>query len=81
MTIEQIRKLDQIKTKKQISVGFMFIFCVGFLLQLSRMDDIICMIFLFIMTIIFGSFAVSMMNAHYDKKIDRFYRKEINEFL
>lgn len=81
MKVEQIMKIEQIRRNKKISVGFVLILCLYFLYQWSRIDDIICMIFLSLATIVFGYFAGYMMDAHYDDKIDKFYREEVSEFL
>ena len=76
-----MEKVEIIRTKKQISVAFVLILCLGLLYQWSRIDDIICMIFLWILTIVFCYFAAYMMDAHYDEKIDKFYDEEVSEFL
>ena len=68
-----MEKVEIIRTKKQISVAFVLILCLGLLYQWSRIDDIICMIFLCIVTIVFGYFAAYMMDAHYDEKIDELF--------
>lgn len=68
-----MEKVEIIRTKKQISVAFVLILCLGLLYQWSRIDDIICMILLWILTIVFGYFAAYMMDSHYDEKIDELF--------
>lgn len=69
-----MEKVEIIRTKKQISVAFILIICIALLWQWCRIDDIICKIFLCIVTIVFGCFAAYMMDAHYDDKIDEFFK-------
>ena len=81
MKVEQIIAVEKIRRNKKISIGFILILCSYFLYQWSRIDDIICVVFLFIVTIIFGYFAAYMMDSHYNEQIDKFYEEEVSEFL
>ncbi len=81
MKVEQIIKVEKIRTKKKISVASIAILCSYMLFQWCRIDNIFCQIFLYLVTIGLCYIVAYLMNAHYDDKIDKFYAEEVNEFI
>ena len=76
MTIEKIIKTEKIRRHKKISVLFILLPFIWLLCNWSIIDALISKIFLYIVTMFVGWFVISLLDAHYNDKIDEIFKAE-----